>query len=189
MRRLLLVLLFTLPLHLPLQAATATFAGGCFWCMESDFEKVPGVSSVVSGYTGGRAVDPSYEQVSGGGTGHRESVEITFDPAKVTYGQLVDIFWRNIDPLDASGQFCDKGEQYTAAIFWHDAEQRRIAELSLRNARKRFGDRVATVVLPAGPFYRAEEYHQDYYKKNRLQYRFYRASCGRDARLKAVWGR
>jgi len=189
MRRFLLLLLTTiaLPLHAA-PAAKAIFAGGCFWCMESDFEKVKGVISVVSGYTGGRVGNPSYEQVSAGGTGHREAVEVTYDPAKVTYGQLVDVFWRNIDPLDATGQFCDKGDQYRAAIFWRDAEQRRIAELSLANARKRFGD-VATEVFPATAFYRAEEYHQDYYKKNPVRYRFYRASCGRDARLKAVWGR
>jgi len=166
----------------------AVFAGGCFWCMESDFEKVPGVVSVVSGYTGGRVERPTYEQVSFGSTGHREAVEVTYDPSKITYGQLVDFFWRNIDPLDASGQFCDKGESYRAAIFWASPEQRRIAELSLANAKKRFG-KVATEVLPAGSFWRAEEYHQDYYKKNPVRYRFYRASCGRDARLKAVWGR
>ena len=178
-----LLILFTLPLH----AAKAVFAGGCFWCMESDFEKVPGVTSVVSGYIGGKVANPTYEQVSMGGTGHREAVEVTYDPAKVTYGQLVDIFWRNIDPLDPAGQFCDKGQQYLAAIYWSDAEQRRIAEVSLANVKKRFGANVATDVFQAGPFYRAEEYHQDYYKKNPVRYGFYRRSCGRDARLKAVW--
>jgi|ERR1051325_10696955 peptide-methionine (S)-S-oxide reductase len=187
MKRILLLLLLALPLYAS-PYTKAIFAGGCFWCMESDFEKVHGVVSVVSGYTGGRVVNPSYEQVSSGGTGHREAVEVTYDPRIVTYGRLVDVFWRNIDPLDDSGQFCDKGEQYTAAIFWSGEEQRRIAELSLANAKKRFGG-VATKVLPAGPFYRAEEYHQDYYKKNPLHYRFYRATCGRDARLKSVWGR
>jgi peptide-methionine (S)-S-oxide reductase len=186
MRRLLFALLFAVPLHAA--TATAVFAGGCFWCMESGFEKVPGVLSVVSGFTGGHVPNPSYEAVSWGGTGHREAVEVTYDPAKVTYGQLVDVFWRNIDPLDDSGQFCDRGEQYLAAIYWRGAEQQRIAELSLRNAKRRFGD-VATKVFQAGPFYRAEEYHQDYYKKNPVRYRFYRSSCGRDARLKAVWGR
>jgi|SRR6185436_6533524 len=187
MRRLLLVLLLAAPLHAA-SFAKATFAGGCFWCMELPFEKLPGVVSVVSGYTGGTVANPTYEQVSLGYTGHREAVEVTYDPAKVTYGQLVDVFWRNVDPLDASGQFCDKGEQYRAAIFWHDAEQRRIAELSQRNVRKRFGS-VETDVLPATRFYRAEEYHQDYYRKNPIRYRFYRAGCGRDARLKKVWGR
>jgi peptide-methionine (S)-S-oxide reductase len=189
MRRILLALLLTLPLHAaPL--AKAVFAGGCFWCMESDFEKVKGVVSVVSGFTGGKTPNPSYDQVSMGGTGHREAVEVTYDPAKVTYGQLVDVFWRNIDPMDFEGQFCDKGQQYLAAIFWRDAEQRRIAEISLANAKKRFGEKnVATDVLTLGPFYRAEEYHQDYYKKNPFRYHFYRAGCGRDARLKKVWGR
>ena len=189
MRRILLALLLTLPLHAaPL--AKAVFAGGCFWCMESDFEKVKGVVSVVSGFTGGKTPNPSYDQVSMGGTGHREAVEVSYDPAKVTYGQLVDVFWRNIDPMDFEGQFCDKGQQYLAAIFWGDAEQRRIAEISLANAKRRFGEKnVATDVLPLGPFYRAEEYHQDYYKKNPIRYHFYRAGCGRDARLKKVWGR
>ena len=187
MKRIFLALLIATPLYAS-PHAKATFAGGCFWCAESDFEKVRGVISVVSGYTGGRVANPTYEQVSMGGTGHREAVEVTYDPAKVTYGQLVDVFWRNIDPLDSTGQFCDKGEQYLAAIYWHDAEQRRIAELSLRNAKRRFGN-VATDVLPAGPFYVAEGYHQDYYKKNPVRYRFYRAGCGRDARLKQVWGR
>jgi peptide-methionine (S)-S-oxide reductase len=187
MRRILLLLLLALPLNAA-SLAKAIFAGGCFWCMESDFEKVHGIVSVVSGYTGGRVANPTYEQVSDGGTGHREAVEVTYDPAKVTYGQLVDVFWRNIDPLDDIGQFCDKGEQYTAAIFWSGAEQRRIAETWLANAKKRFGN-VATKVLPASVFYRAEEYHQDYARKNPLHYRFYRATCGRDARLKKVWGR
>jgi methionine-S-sulfoxide reductase len=187
MRRILLLLSFAFPLFAS-PYRTAVFAGGCFWCMESDFEKVRGVVSVVSGYTGGNVPNPTYEQVSEGGTGHRESVEVTYDPAKITYGQLVDVFWRNIDPTDFTGQFCDKGVQYTPAIFWRDEEQRRIAEGSLRNARKRFGN-VAVAVVRAGPFYRAEEYHQDYYRKNPVRYHFYRASCGRDARLKQVWGR
>jgi len=188
MRRLLLLLVLAIPIQAaPL--AKATFAGGCFWCMEPPFEKLAGVVSVVSGYTGGTTENPTYEQVSLGGTGHREAVEVTYDPAKVTYGQLVDVFWRNVDPLDPSGQFCDKGQQYLAAIYWHDAEQRRIAELSLRNVKKRFSADVQTDVFPATRFYRAEEYHQDYYKKNPIRYRFYRAGCGRDARLKSVWGK
>ncbi len=171
----------------PLYAAKATFAGGCFWCMEPPFEKLNGVTSVVSGYTGGTKARPSYEEVSAGWTGHREAVEITYDPKKITYGQLLDVFWRNIDPTDGQGQFCDKGREYLAAIFWHDEEQRRLAELSLRNAKKRF-TYVATEVLPASAFYRAEEYHQDYYKKNPVRYRFYRAGCGRDAQLRRLWG-
>jgi peptide-methionine (S)-S-oxide reductase len=188
MRKLVLVLVLAL-LAWPLHAAPpmkATFAGGCFWCMEPPFEKLPGVISVVSGYTGGRKPNPTYDDVSNGTTGHRESVEITYDPAKVTYGQLLDVFWHNIDPVDPFGQFCDKGEQYTAAIFVHDDAQRRLAELSLQNAKKRFG-KVATVILPASRFYRAEEYHQDYYKKNPIRYHIYRSGCGRDARLKELW--
>ncbi len=189
MRRILIALLLTLPLHAA-PNAKAVFAGGCFWCMESDFEKVKGVVSVVSGFTGGKVANPSYDQVSMGGTGHREAVEVTYDPAKVTYGQLVDVFWHNIDPLDPEGQFCDKGQQYLAAIFWNGAEQRRIAEISLANVKRKFGAKnVWTDVLPLGPFYPAEEYHQDYYKKNPLRYHFYRSGCGRDARLKKVWGR
>ncbi|MBV8517009.1 MAG: peptide-methionine (S)-S-oxide reductase MsrA [Acidobacteria bacterium] len=170
----------------PLQKAA--FAAGCFWCAEAAFQDLPGVVDVVSGYTGGSVPHPTYEQVSAGGTGHREAVEITFDPAKITYGQLLDVFWRNIDPTDPAGQFCDKGQQYLAAIYVRDDAQRQLAELSLRNAKKRFGY-VFTDILPAGPFYRAEEYHQDYYKKNPFRYHFYRAGCKRDERLKEVWGR
>jgi methionine-S-sulfoxide reductase len=168
----------------PLQKAT--FAAGCFWCAEAAFEDLPGVVNVISGYTGGTSRNPTYERVSLGIGGHRETVQVTFDPAKITYGQLLDIFWRNIDPEDPAGQFCDRGQQYLAAIYWHDASQRALAELSLRNAKKRFRS-VATDVLPAGPFYTAEEDHQDYAKKNPVRYHFYRAACGRDARLKAVW--
>ena len=166
----LILLLLTAPAY----AAKATFAGGCFWCMEALFEKVGGVQAVVSGYT----AEPS----------HREVVEVTYDPSKITYGQLLDLYWRNVDPTDATGQFCDKGDEYLAAIFWHDEEQRRLAELSLRNVKKRFAN-VATEVLPAGAFHEAGAYHQDYYRKNPVRYRFYRAACGRDARLKRLWGR
>jgi len=182
-------LLITLLLAPPLAAAPldkAVFAGGCFWCTESDFEKVNGVVSAVSGYTGGQVAKPSYEEVSSGGTGHRESVEVTFDPAKVSYAKLLDVFWHSIDPTDDSGQFCDHGEQYRAAIFYRNAEQKRLAEVSREALRKRF-PRIATDVLPAGPFYPAEEYHQDYYKKNPVRYHFYRFNCGRDARLSEVW--
>lgn len=167
--------------------AKATFAMGCFWCGESDMEKVAGVITVVSGYTGGTAKDPSYEAVSGGGTGHRESVEVTYDPSKVTYDHLLQVFWHNIDPLDNEGQFCDKGLQYRAAIFYHDATQKQAADASKAALMKRF-PKIVTDILPAQTFYVAEEYHQDYYKKNPVRYHFYRFNCGRDQRLKEVWG-
>ena len=167
--------------------AKATFAMGCFWCGESDMEKVAGVITVVSGYTGGTAKDPSYEEVSAGGTGHRESVEVTYDPSKVTYDHLLQAFWHNIDPLDNERQFCDKGLQYRAAIFYHDAAQKQAADASKAALTKRF-PKIVTDILPAQTFYVAEEYHQDYYKKNPVRYHFYRFNCGRDQRLKEVWG-
>jgi peptide-methionine (S)-S-oxide reductase len=174
------------------QAATAkaTFAGGCFWCMEEAFEKVPGVVSVVSGYTGGLAPHPTYQQVSAGGTGHAESVEISYDPARVTYDQLLQAFWHNIDPVAMDHQFCDYGRQYRSAIFYRDDAQRRAAEASKRalKASKRFDQPIATEIVPAGPFYPAEEYHQDYYRKNPFRYHFYKWSCGRARRLKQIWG-
>jgi peptide-methionine (S)-S-oxide reductase len=145
------------------------------------------VISTISGYTGGSVANPTYEQVSAGGTGHKESVEVVFDPKKVSYQILLDVYWRNIDPFDDKGQFCDKGNQYRSAIFVADDEQKDLAVASKRKLEERFGRPIATDILPAGPFYRAEEYHQDYYKKNPLHYRFYRFSCGRDARLKEVW--
>jgi peptide-methionine (S)-S-oxide reductase len=166
---------------------TATFAGGCFWCMEGPFDSLPGVISVTSGYTGGPVRNPSYGQVSSGGTGHRESVEIIFDPTKITYAKLLDVFWHNIDPLDNGGQFCDKGPQYRSGIFYHDATQQKLAEESKAAVEKKLG-RVATDILPASNFWPAEEYHQHYYKKNPVRYHFYRFNCGRDQRLKAVWG-
>jgi peptide-methionine (S)-S-oxide reductase len=171
------------------QTAKATFAGGCFWCTESDLEKLPGVISVVSGYTGGHVRNPTYEQVSEGGTGHYESVEVTFDPRKISYEKLLDAFWHDVDPFDAEGQFCDKGSQYRGAIFVHDARQKAVAEASKAALEKRFGRKIVTEILPAGPFYTAEEYHQNYAKKNPLRYHFYRFNCGRDQRLQAVWGR
>src|SRR5664279_220877 len=143
--------------------ATATFAGGCFWCMEPPFERLKGVLSETSGYTGGRVDRPTYEQVSEGFTGHREAVEIVYDPAQISYQQLLDVYWHNVDPFDQSGQFCDKGGQYRAAIFVHDAEQRRLAEASKQAVGVRFHRDVFADVLPAGQFYRAEEYHQHYY--------------------------
>ena|SRR5882724_619135 len=169
--------------------ATATFAGGCFWCMQPPFERLKGgVFSVTAGYTGGRVNKPTYEQVSAGYTGHLESVQIVYDPTSVTYQQLLDIYWHNVDPFDNSGQFCDKGGQYRSAIFVHDAEQKRLAEASKQAIGVRFHQDVFTDILPAGQFFSAEEYHQDYYKKNPLRYKFYRFNCGRDQRLEKVWG-
>jgi peptide-methionine (S)-S-oxide reductase len=178
-----------LPVPAPGQAV-ATFAGGCFWCMEPPFDKQGGVLSTSSGYTGGTKQDPSYEEVSAGGTGHLESVQIVYDPKRVSYEKLLEIYWHNIDPTDDSGQFCDKGGQYRSAIFVHDEEQRKLAEASRSalEASHRLSSRVVTEIRPAGVFYPAEEYHQDYYVKNPIRYRFYRASCGRDAVLGRLWG-
>lgn len=186
MKKFLLVLVL---IALPMQAATekAIFASGCFWCTESDFEKVPGVIAAVSGYTGGVMQNPSYEAVSAGGTGHRESVEVTYDPAKVTYAQLLQHFWHNVDPLNNEGQFCDSGSQYRSAIFYLNEVQRQQAEASKAAVAKKLG-KVYTDILPASKFYRAEEYHQDYAKRNPVRYHFYRFNCGRDQRLKQIWG-
>src|SRR6516162_1188311 len=173
----------------PPKTEIATFAGGCFWCVEADFDKVAGVISTTSGYTGGHAVNPSYEQVSRGGTGHAEAVEIAYDPTKVTYEQLLDVFWHNIDPLAKNAQFCDHGDQYRTAIFYHDDQQRRLAQASKDALQARFEDPIATQIVPAGPFYKAEEYHQDYHAKNPIRYKFYRFNCGRDARLEQLWGK
>ena len=168
--------------------ARATFAGGCFWCMEPPFEKIPGVASVTSGYTGGQKVNPSYEEVSAGGTGHAESVDIVYDPAKVTYPQLLDIFWHNVDPTQGDGQFCDHGHQYRTAIFYHDAEQKRLAEESKEKVQARLQKPVVTEIVAASRFYPAEEYHQDFYKKQPEHYHAYRSGCGRDRRLQQLWG-
>jgi peptide-methionine (S)-S-oxide reductase len=170
--------------------AHATFAGGCFWCMEGPFDHVPGVVSTTSGYTGGSVKKPSYEQVSSGATGHAESVDVVYDPAKVTYAQLLDVFWRNVDPLDAGGQFCDRGNQYRTAIFYHDAEQQRLAEDSKQalEATGKLKRKIVTQIVPAGEFYAAEDYHQDYYLRNPIRYKYYRFNCGRDDRLKQLWG-
>ena len=170
------------------ERAVAVFAGGCFWCTESDFDKVPGVLSTTSGYIGGRVENPTYEQVSGGGTGHIESVQVVYDPRRVSYPALVDHFFRTIDPLDGGGQFCDRGSQYRSAIFVADEQQRRIAEETKAKLAKALPKPIATEILPAARFYPAEDYHQDYYKKNPVRYRFYRLNCGRDSRLKKVWG-
>jgi peptide-methionine (S)-S-oxide reductase len=173
----------------PQATAKATFAGGCFWCVEADFDKVEGVISTTSGYTGGRSVNPSYEEVSRGGTGHAEAVEIVYDPAKVSYEKLLEVFWHNIDPLAKDRQFCDHGDQYRSAIFYHGQEQRALAEASKAQVATRFKQPIQTEIVAAEPFYKAEEYHQDYYKKNPIRYRFYRFNCGRDARLEELWGK
>jgi len=175
----------------PSAAATATaiFAGGCFWCMEADFEKLPGVISAQSGYTGGKTPNPSYEQVSAGGTGHAEAVRVTYDPAKLSYAQLVDYFWRHIDPTVKDRQFCDVGRQYRTAIYWHNEAERKIAEAT-RDALLKSGKfrRIFTEITAASAFYPAEEYHQGYYRKNPIRYAYYRRACGRDARVHEVWG-
>jgi len=168
--------------------ARATFAGGCFWCMEPPFDKLDGVVSTTSGYTGGHKANPTYEEVSSGTTGHLESMQVRYDPAKVSYEKLLEVFWHNIDPLDGGGQFCDRGTQYTTAIFYHDEQQKRLAEASKERVEKQLGKPVATVIRPAEEFYPAEDYHQDYYEKNPLRYKFYRLSCGRDHRLEQLWG-
>ncbi len=167
----------------------ATFAGGCFWCLEADFEKTEGVVEAVSGYTGGQTADPTYEQVSSGTTGHLEAVQVTFDPEKISYRQLLDVFWHHIDPTDAEGQFVDRGPQYRTAIFYHDEEQRRQAERSKRELEQsgRFGKPIATRILPLTRFYPAEAYHQDYYRKHPVRYRIYRRGSGRDQTLHRLW--
>jgi peptide-methionine (S)-S-oxide reductase len=170
--------------------AIAIFAGGCFWCMEPSFDKVDGVISTTSGYTGGSKVGPSYKEVSSGRTGHYEALQVEYDPALVTYQRLLEVFWRNIDPLDANGQFCDKGAQYRSAIFVSDDNQRALAEASRAALEKsgRFPGRVVTEILPATTFYPAEAEHQDYYRKNPVRYAYYRWNCGRDRRLDQLWG-
>ena len=170
--------------------AKAIFAGGCFWCVESDFDKIPGVLSTVSGYIGGTVANPTYEQVSRKSTGHAEAVEISFDPQKVSYAQLLEYFWRTIDPTVKDRQFCDAGSPYRTAIFTVGEEQMRLARASLAALEKSkpFKEPVVTQVAAAGTFYPAEDYHQDYYKKNPIRYEYYRTSCGRDARLKQLWG-
>lgn len=168
----------------------AIFAGGCFWCVEHAFDEVDGVQSTTSGYIGGRVADPSYKQVSAGDTGHAEAVKVVFDPSRVGYEELLYTFWRNVDPVARGRQFCDVGDQYRAEIFYLDDEQRRRAEASKQEleASSRFEQPIAVAVTAAGEFYPAEEYHQDYYQKNPIRYRFYRTGCGRDRRLQEVWG-
>ncbi len=178
------------PESLPRQTAIATFAGGCFWCMEPPFDKLDGVISTTSGYSGGRTRNPSYKQVSTGRTGHIEALQIVYDPERISYNELLHVFWRNIDPTTDKGQFCDKGNQYRPAIFYHDEEQHVAAEASkadIINTRT-FSKMVKVEIRMADTFYMAEEYHQDYYKKNPIRYRYYRRACGRDKKLKELWG-
>jgi len=196
MRRLSVLLLFCLFAAAPGGAQTpagrqamATFAAGCFWCVEADFDKVEGVISTTSGYAGGKLPNPTYQQVVTGSTGHTEVVQIVYDPSKVSYQNLLDVFWRNVDPLAKDRQFCDVGNQYRSAIFFHDDEQRRLAEESKKKVAARLEAEVVTEIVPAGAFYKAEEYHQDYYKKNPARYSFYRWNCGRDQRLEQLWGK
>lgn len=174
----------------PGRVATAVFAGGCFWCVESDFDNVPGVISTTSGYTGGTTLNPTYEQVGSGNTGHAESVEIKFDPSRVSYGKLVEHFWRTIDPTTKDREFCDVGTPYRTAIFAQDAQQLKIAEASKAALEKSkpFSAAIVTEVVKGGEFFPAEDYHQNYYKKNPVRYKYYRYRCGRDARLRQLWG-
>ncbi len=168
--------------------AVATFAGGCFWCTEADFDKVAGVVSTTSGYIGGKLANPDYHQVSAGGTGHAEAVQVIYDPSKVTYQQLLTFYWRHVDPTVKDQQFCDHGNQYRTAIFVHNDEERKLAEASKEKVAAELGKPIYTEIAQAGPFYPAEEYHQDFYKKNPTKYKFYRWNCGRDQRLQAIWG-
>lgn len=170
------------------EIAKATFAGGCFWCMEPPFDKLEGVYATVSGYTGGEKVDPTYEEVCSGTTGHTEALQVTYDPSQVSYEELVAVFWKNIDPTQSNGQFCDHGDQYRAGIFYHDEEQKKIAEASQKEIAKKLGETLHTEVTKFDVFYDAEDYHQDYYIKNPLKYRYYRYGCGRDAQLERIWG-
>jgi peptide-methionine (S)-S-oxide reductase len=170
------------------KTATAIFAGGCFWCMEPPFDKIEGVVSTTSGYTGGSKPDPTYQEVSAGKTGHTEALKVVYDPAKVSYERLLEVFWRNHDPLSADGQFCDKGSQYRAGIFFGNEEEKKLAEASKAVVAARFKQPIVTEIVPASTFYPAEDYHQDYYIKNPIRYKYYSTSCGRYRRLKELWG-
>lgn len=170
------------------EQATAVFAGGCFWCVEEAFDKVEGVTETVSGFTAGTVPNPSYEQVSAGGTGHAEAVRVRYDPGVVSYSELLDVFWTNVDPFDGGGQFCDRGDQYRSALFPIGEEQQRLAEISRQAVERRFGQPVATGIEAAAPFFAAEAYHQDYHEKNPLTYAYYKWRCGRAERLETVWG-
>jgi peptide-methionine (S)-S-oxide reductase len=170
--------------------AIATFAGGCFWCMEGPFDKLDGVVSTTSGYTGGQTVNPTYEEVSAGGTGHAEAVQVVYDPQKISYQELLAVYWPNTDPTTPDAQFCDHGDQYRPEIFYHDDKQRQLAEASKEEIKrtKTFSAPLVTEITQATAFYPAEEYHQDFYRKNPIRYKFYRFTCGRDARLATLWG-
>jgi peptide-methionine (S)-S-oxide reductase len=170
------------------EMAKATLAGGCFWCMEPPYDELDGVLATISGYAGGKKKNPTYEEVSTGTTGHTEVVQVTYDPKKISYSRLLEVFWRNIDPLTPNRQFCDAGSQYRSAIFYHDENQKRLAEASKEAVSKRFDKPVVTEIVPAAEFYPAEDYHQDYYKKNPVRYKIYRYGCGRDQRLEELWG-
>jgi peptide-methionine (S)-S-oxide reductase len=172
----------------PPSTARAVFAGGCFWCMEAPFDKLPGVKSTTSGFAGGQVKGPTSEMVSSGTTGHAESVQVIYDPRKITYAQLLDVFWHNIDPLDGGGQFCDRGNQYRSAIFYGNEEEKKEAEAAKVAVQQKLGRAVQTQIVPAGAFYPAEEYHQDFYIRNPVRYHQYRQGCGRDRRLKELWG-
>lgn len=167
---------------------SAVFAGGCFWCLEAPFDALPGVIETESGYAGGSVPNPTYEQVSSGTTGHVEAMRVVYDPQKISFEKLLEVFWRNIDPTDGGGQFCDRGPQYRSAIFFADPEEETLAKRDKARLEESRGMRIATEILPGAEFYSAEEYHQDYYKKNPLRYHFYRQGCGRDQRLRQIWG-
>ncbi|MGY6530018.1 MAG: peptide-methionine (S)-S-oxide reductase MsrA [Cyanobacterium sp.] len=192
MKKLLLIILlcwFTLaPIAHAENITKATFAGGCFWCMEEPFDELDGVISTTSGYTGGRVVNPTYKQVSAGNTGHAESVEVEYDADKVSYDQLLDVFWHNIDPTVKNRQFCDVGNQYRTAVFYHDEQQKALAETSKEKVAQELDTDIYTEITSATEFYSAEDYHQNYYQTNTLLYKFYRSRCGRDRRLAEVWG-
>jgi peptide-methionine (S)-S-oxide reductase len=168
--------------------ATAVFAGGCFWCMEKPFDDLEGVLTTRSGYAGGSVANPTYEEVTRGGTGHAEVVQIVYDPTRVSYEELLYVFWRNVDPFDGGGQFCDRGDSYRTAIFYETPEEARTARRTAGEVRQRFGRRVATEIRELKAFYVAEDYHQNYYARNPIRYTFYRSACGRDARLREIWG-
>lgn len=169
--------------------AVAIFAAGCFWCVESDFDKVEGVLSTVSGYTGGKESNPTYNQVAAGATSHTEAVEITYDPSKVSYQKLLDHFWRNVDPFAKDRQFCDSGKQYRSGVFYRNEEEKRLAEESKKAVEAKFKKTAVTEITSASAFYAAEDYHQDFYLKNATKYKFYRWNCGRDQRLEELWGK
>lgn len=172
----------------PSETAIATFAGGCFWCIESDFDRVPGILTTVSGYTGGKTDNPTYRQISRGDTGHREALRITYDSKIISYAQLLPVFWHSVDPVDSGGQFCDRGVPYETAVFVQNDGQRKLAEASKAQAMKDLGQKIFTPVETAAKFYRAEEYHQDYHNKKPLRYKYYRWNCGRNQKVEKLWG-